>query len=140
MPKEGDNSIFPGAYVSKQLARKKGSEVRPSNRIRQDTEAREDHRSDLQADTDVPDSPEQQQEQDDLEAKYDCWSTCGSFISPLSRPSKTISFPTQVFLISSGGQTLLLDFLKESRRDDSWNVDCDRQQSGLWTGFIHLIE
>ena len=41
----------------------------------------EEHRSDLQGETDKPDSAEQQREQDELEAKYDFWSISGSFIS-----------------------------------------------------------
>ena len=44
----------------------RGSEVRPSNRIRLIEEG-EEHRSDLQGETDEPNSAEQ----DDLEAKHD---------------------------------------------------------------------
>ena len=42
---------------------------------------KKEHRSDLQGETDKPDSAEQQREQDELEAKYDFWSISGSFIS-----------------------------------------------------------
>ena len=42
MPKEGDKFIFPFADGSAKLAGK-GSEVRTSDRIRQDIEEREEH-------------------------------------------------------------------------------------------------
>ena len=45
------------------------------------SEEGEEHRSDLQGETDKPDSAEQQREQDELEAKYAFWSIPGSFIS-----------------------------------------------------------
>ena len=58
----------------------KGSETRTSNRIRQDIEEGEEHRSDLQGETDESDSAEQQREQDELEAKRGVWEISGSFM------------------------------------------------------------
>ena len=80
MPKGGDNFTFPFVNGAVKLAGK-GSEVRHANRIRQDIERGEEHRSDLQGETDEPDAAEQQREQNELEAKYDFWSTSGSFIN-----------------------------------------------------------
>ena len=73
----GQTIIFPRANGSVKLARK-DSEVRPSDRVRQDSEEGE-HRSDLQGETDEPDSGKHQ-EQDDLEATHDFCSISGSFI------------------------------------------------------------
>ena len=78
MPKR-DFLKFPRASGHVKMAGE-GSGVRPSDRIRQDTEDGDEHRSDLQGETDEPDSAEPQQEQDDLEAKHDVWSISGSFI------------------------------------------------------------
>ena len=50
------------------------------NRIRQDIEEGEEHRSDLQGETDETDSAEQPPEQGELEAKRDFWIISGSFI------------------------------------------------------------
>ena len=50
---------------------KLASEVRPSDRLRQDVEEGEEHRSDPQGEADEPNSAEQQREQDDLEGKHD---------------------------------------------------------------------
>ena len=66
-------NIFPCASCSVKLAGK-SSEVRPSNRIRQEIHEGEEHRSDLVGETDEPDSAEQQLEQDELEAKRESWS------------------------------------------------------------------
>ena len=74
-----DFSKFPRANGHVKMAGE-GSGVRPSDRIRQDTEDGDEHRNDLQGETAEPDSAEPQQEQDDLEAKHDVWSISGSFI------------------------------------------------------------
>ena len=67
---KGDNFIFRFINGSVKLARKR-SEVGPSHPSREDIgEGEEEHRSDLQGATDKPDSAEQQQGQDELEAKY----------------------------------------------------------------------
>ena len=58
----------------------KGSEIRPSNQIRQDIEKGEEHRSDLQGERDEPVSAVQQREQDELEAKKDFRSISRSFL------------------------------------------------------------
>ena len=79
VPKEGNNCIFLFAHGSAKLARKesgdssaklavKGSEIRTSDPIRQDSEEEEELRSDLRGATDKPDSANQQQERDELEA------------------------------------------------------------------------
>ena len=79
MLKEGDDFRFPIVGGSVKLARK-GSEVRPSNQIRQDIEEGDEHRSDPQGETDDPDSAYQQRGQDELEAKRDFWIISASFI------------------------------------------------------------
>ena len=70
MSRGGAIFIFPFATGSATLAGK-GSEVRTSDRIRQDIEGREEHLSDLQGESDEPDSAGQQHEQDEVEAKHD---------------------------------------------------------------------
>ena len=77
--KVGYNLILPCADGPVKLA-VKGCEVRPSNRIGQDIEEGDPHRSDLQGETDEPDSAEQQRKQYELEAKPDFWSISGNFI------------------------------------------------------------
>ena len=69
--------MFPFMNGSAKLAGQR-SEVRTSDRIRQDVEEGEEHCSDLQGETDEPDAAVQQQERDELEAKRDFWSVSGS--------------------------------------------------------------
>ena len=63
VPKEALNFLFSCANGSVKLARK-SSEVRPSNRMWQDVEEGEEHRRDLQGETDEPNSAQPRQEQD----------------------------------------------------------------------------
>ena len=79
MPEESANFIFPFVNGFAKLGRK-GWETRTPDRIRQDIEEREEHRSELQGEKDEPDSAEQQTEQDELETKHDFWSISRSFI------------------------------------------------------------
>ena len=76
--KGGRTFISPCVICSVKSAGK-GSRVRPSDRIRQDIEEGEEHRSGVHGETDEPDSAEPRQEQHDFEAKREFWSISGSF-------------------------------------------------------------
>ena len=77
LPKGGDNFIFTFVIRSEKLAGNL-SEIRKSDRLLKDIEKGEEHRGDLQGETDEPDSADQQ-EQDEWEAKHDFWSISVGF-------------------------------------------------------------
>ena len=134
---KGDNFIFPSDHSSTKLAGK-GSEVRPSNRIRQDNEGGEEHRCDLQGETDEPYSAEQQREHHELAAKHDFSSVSGSFIYRQHVPERQklhvpqeSSFLVPLKYIDVVKRTYTAwDVLQECQLDDYWNFDCDRMLSG----------
>ena len=136
--KEGDNFIFPFVNGSVRLAGK-GSEVGPSGRIRQEFEAGEEHRSDLQGETDTPDSAEQQRAQDELEAKLhfahsrsgkDQHWTCHKKSHFPSHSSK---------LMLSGRQTQHWTFCRNVRWVIIGTLIGARHVSGPWSGFTQLM-
>ena len=137
MPSDGDHFMFSFMNGSANLAGQ-CSEVRTSDRIRQDVEEGEEHCSDLQGETDEPDAAVQQQERDELEAKRDFWSVSGSLTDRhvCRRKARFLSHSSTLTL--SDGHTTL-DVLPECQID-LWNVDGDRILSGQWTSFTQFAQ
>ena len=75
--KEGDKFISPCQYGKVKLAGK-GSEVRTSNKIRQELEKVEEHTSDHPGEEDNKSDFAEQHQQDAMEAKNDFWSMSGN--------------------------------------------------------------
>ena len=74
---------------------------------------------------------------DDAEARNDFWSLQGDFIYRHHVEPRFELFPLKYIDVARTAHTNL-DVLEESRTDDFWNVDVDRNLSDSWTGFTKL--
>ena len=76
---------------------------------------------------------------DDAEARNDFWSMEGDFINR-HHVERRVQFyvPTEETFQSPLKTHTHLDVLQESRIDDHWNVDVDRNLSDSWTGFTEF--
>ena len=129
----------------------KGAEVRTSHRFRQDIEDGEEQRSDLQGETDDPDSAEQQREQGELEAIRDFWIKSGSFISRdnvqdgqkiVCATEKLVSDPLKYIWCGQVDTRYIWDVLQEFQIDywifNGWSGTTIRAMDPFHT--VHRIE
>ena len=135
--------MFPGADGTAKLFGRDYT-FRESTSRREQLVRSEDLSEELQGNSQT--SQPTQETKDDAQACNDFWSMEGDFIYlhhveprvQLCVPKKE-SFPISMKYIDVTRTTHTnLDVLKESRIDDHWNVDVDRNLSGTWTGFTKL--
>ena len=119
--------------------------VRESTLRREQPVGSEDLRGELQGNSGK--SQPADEIKDDAEARNDPWSTEGDFIYrhhveprvQLYVP-KEESFPIELKYIDvTRTMHTNLDVLPESRIDDYWHVDVDRNLPDSWTGFTQII-